>query len=89
GSSGPALPTLVQLNADRSVLQGLAEADSASQANIALANQSQWTGAAWNITNVDVDATSSWIIPETSTVSQLVTNNGRIAFTPMTGDVYK
>ncbi len=89
GSSGPALPTLVQLNADRSILQGLAEADSASQANIALANQSQWTGAAWNITNVGVDATSSWDIPETSTVSQLVTNNGRIAFTPMTGDVYK
>lgn len=82
-------PTVVQLNADRSVLQGLAEADSASQASIVLNNQSEWTGAAWNVTNVSVDPTSRWIIPETSTVSELVTNNGRIAFTPMTGDVYK
>ncbi|WP_421568719.1 autotransporter outer membrane beta-barrel domain-containing protein [Stenotrophomonas sp. PD6] len=85
----PGLPTAVQLNADRSVLEGLAEADSESEANISLANQSQWTGRAWNVTRVSVDPSSSWIIPESSTVSQLITNNGRIAFTPMTGDVYK
>lgn len=88
-STDPGLPTVVRLNADRSTLQGFAEADSASHATLSLANQSEWTGAAWNVTNVSIDPTSSWIVPETSTVSQLVTNNGRIAFTPMTGDVYK
>jgi len=88
-SSGPALPTLIQLNANRATLEGLAEADAASAAHIDLANQSQWTGAAWNLTTVAVDPTSSWIIPETSTVSRQVINNGRIAFTPMTNDVYK
>lgn len=81
--------TDVQLSADHSILEGIAEADAASQVDIALANQSHWTGQAWNITNVDIDSTSTWTIPEVSTVSQIVSNDGRVEFTPPVNDIYK
>jgi len=81
--------TLVNLFADHSILKGVAEADSASQANIVLSNQSHWTGQSWNVTNVSIDPSSIWTIPEISTVSQLVSNSGRIEFTAPVDDVYK
>jgi outer membrane autotransporter protein len=83
------LPTVVNLSAERSVLQGAAEADAASEANITLSNASHWTGQSWNITNVNIDPTSVWTIPEISTVSQRVGNDGRIEFTPPLNDIYK
>jgi outer membrane autotransporter protein len=81
--------TRVDLVATRSTLQGTAEADADSLADITLNDQSQWTGQAWNITHVDIDPTSRWTIPEVSTVSQTVTNNGRVAFTAPANDIYK
>ena len=81
--------TWVELTANNSILEGFAEADTASTANITLNDRSHWTGQASNLTNVSVDATSLWTITEVSTVSQRVLNNGRIEFTPPTGDVYK
>ena len=81
--------TFVDLVANASTLSGLAEADSDSQVDITLENRSHWTGQAWNVTHVSVDPTSVWTIPEVSTVSALVTNNGRIEFTPPDNDVYK
>lgn len=72
-----------------STLSGLAEVDASSIGNIALNDHSQWTGAAWNLTNIFVNTTSSWIIPAESTVSQTVTNNGLVSFTAPQSDVYK
>ena len=82
-------PTDVALLADHSTLQGLVEADSVSTASVVLSNTSHWTGQAWNATKVNIDATSLWTIPETSTISQYVGNDGRIEFAAPAGDVYK
>ncbi|HEY0332421.1 MAG TPA: autotransporter outer membrane beta-barrel domain-containing protein [Stenotrophomonas sp.] len=88
GNSGE--PTVLDLLARNSTLEGSAGASSAAQANITLAAASHWTGMAWNVTNVGLDASSVWTIPETSTVSQWVRNDGRIEFIAPTGvDDYK
>lgn len=86
-SSGQA--TQVQLDANDSTLSGLAQADSQSNANITLSNHSAWTGESYYVTNIDVDATSSWTIPAGSVVSQQLLNNGLVQFTAPTSGVYK
>lgn len=83
GANGEA--TLLDLVASNSTLQGDAGADSAAQANITLQAASHWTGAAWNLSNAGIDATSTWSIPQNSTVSQWVRNDGRIEFLPPVG----
>lgn len=89
----PGLPqkqaTLVDLDASAATLDGLAEADTASIANIHLRDTSHWTGQANYISNVDIDATSTWTIPADSLLTQRLSNAGLVAFTVPTGDVYK
>ena len=67
-------------------LTGDAIVDSASIGNISLLTGSTWTGAAFNVTNVNVDPTSTWNVTANSTVSQSVTNAGLIQFLPPIGD---
>ncbi|HVK51171.1 MAG TPA: hypothetical protein VM469_05470, partial [Pseudoxanthomonas sp.] len=81
--------TIVDLTANNSILEGLAEAETGAEANISLNDNSHWTGGAWNVTNVSVDASSLWTLPVESTVSGLVSNAGVIEFTAPQGDVYK
>jgi len=53
--------TAVQFTASGgSVLTGDAVVDASSTANIKLNTDSRWTGAAFNVTNVSVDPTSTW-----------------------------
>jgi outer membrane autotransporter protein len=80
-------PTVLNLTAAQgSRLTGDAVVDSASTANIFLLTGSIWTGAAFNVTNVNVDPTSIWNVTANSTISQTTTNAGLIQFTPPTGD---
>jgi outer membrane autotransporter protein len=79
--------TVVQLNASGgSVLTGDAFAQSSSIANIGLSTQARWTGAAFDVTNVDVGPTSTWTVTANSNVTQQTTNGGTIQFTPPSGD---
>ncbi|WP_157971449.1 autotransporter outer membrane beta-barrel domain-containing protein [Dyella sp. C9] len=87
GLSSGSQSTYVHLNADDSTLSGLAEAGTTNLADISLANHSSWTGEAYYVTNVNVDATSSWTIPEDSLVYQTLTNAGLVQFTAP--DAYK
>lgn len=83
-------PTLINLTATGgSALSGLVEADSASVANVTLADRSSWIGKAFYATNVTVDDTSQWTIPASSVVFDTVTNNGLVTFTPPDNGQYK
>ncbi|MFC4523162.1 autotransporter outer membrane beta-barrel domain-containing protein [Cupriavidus pinatubonensis] len=83
-------PTNVQLTASgNSTLSGDAFNAPASVLDIGLATGSRWTGAAFDITNASVDATSTWNVTASSTVRQQVTNAGMIAFTPPSAGAYK
>ncbi|WP_441477441.1 autotransporter family protein [Bosea sp. 2KB_26] len=79
--------TAVQLDASNgSILTGDAVIGAQTTANINLATGTQWTGAAFDVTNVTVDPTSTWTVTASSTVTQQVTNAGLIQFTPPGGD---
>ncbi|TIX21263.1 hypothetical protein, partial [Mesorhizobium sp.] len=79
--------TAVHLNASGgSVLTGDAFVDTASTADISLSTGSQWTGAAFDVTNVTVDPTSTWTITDSSTVTENVSNVGLIEFAAPAGD---
>lgn len=83
-------PTVVQLDASGgSILTGDAFAEPLAIANINLTTGSRWTGAAFDVTNVSVDPTSTWTMTASSTVTQQVTNAGLIDFTPPVGGVFK
>ncbi len=86
-------PTVLDVTARGSILSGMAGASApgatTSTANLRLLEQSTWTGRAFNLTNAWVDPTSVWSVNGESTVSQLVGNDGRIAFTLPENDVYK
>ncbi len=83
-------PTVVNFTASQgSQLTGDAIVAAATTANISLFTASHWTGAAFNVTNVNVDPTSVWTVTANSTVSQTVNNSGLIQFTPPTGDPTK
>lgn len=87
GPSSGAQATYVKLNADGSTLSGLAQASTTNRADIALANHSSWVGEAFYVTNVNVDATSSWTIPADSLVYETLTHAGLVQFSPP--DAYK
>ncbi|MGV1956823.1 autotransporter outer membrane beta-barrel domain-containing protein [Agrobacterium sp. 22-214-1] len=57
-------------------------------ANVSLAG-SELTGAAYNATNITLDAGSVWTMTDSSTVSDTVTNAGRIAFAAPDAGVFK
>jgi hypothetical protein len=64
-------PTVVQLDASGgSVLTGDALAEPLAIANISLMTGSQWTGAAFDVTNIAVDPTSTWTMTASSTVTR-------------------
>ena len=80
-------PTVANFTASQgSLLTGDAIVAAATTANISLLTASRWEGAAFNVTNVGVDPTSTWTVTANSTVSQATTNAGLIQFTPPTGD---
>lgn len=84
---GPAQPTAVQFDASNgSILTGDALVAAQTTANISLATGTQWTGTAFDVTNVTVDPTSTWTVTASSTVTQQVANAGLIQFTPPGGD---
>jgi len=89
-SSGTGEATKVDIFASAgSELSGLAQADSASQANITLTDHSSWIGEAFYATNVTVDATSSWTITASSVLSGQLSNSGLVQFTAPVNDVFK
>ncbi|EMS95611.1 outer membrane autotransporter [Agrobacterium tumefaciens str. Cherry 2E-2-2] len=57
-------------------------------ANVSLAG-SELTGAAYNATNISLDAGSVWTMTDSSTVSDTVTNAGRIAFAASDAGAFK
>ncbi|MFS2124039.1 autotransporter outer membrane beta-barrel domain-containing protein [Pseudomonas sp. Pseusp97] len=57
-----------------------------SRADVTLQNNAQWTGAAINVDDVNLDATSQWQVTGDSNVGQLATQ-GTVAFQP--GNGYK
>jgi len=83
------VPTVINLRLTDSQAQGLVEADAASQANVALANQSTWIGKAFYATNVTIDGRSAWTIPASSVVSDTVMNDGLVQFTAPDAGVHK
>lgn len=66
---------------------GVAGTAGASRADITLTNHASWIGEAFYVTNVNVDSTSSWTIPDDSIVYATLTNAGLVQFTPP--DAYK
>lgn len=82
-------PTVINLRATGSALEGLVEADAASEAHVALADHSTWTGKAFHTTSVATDATSAWTIPASSVVSGSVANEGLVQFTAPDAGVHK
>ena len=79
--------TVVQLNASGgSILTGDAFVAPLSIANISLATGSQWTGAAFDVTNVSVDPTGIWTMTASSNVRQQTTNAGLIDVVAPVGD---
>ena len=80
-------PSVVNLVATtNSVLTGDAMADDTSTLNMTLQSGALWTGAAQNVTNVNVGATATWDMTADSTVSQTTTNAGLIQYAAPTGD---
>lgn len=83
-------PTLVRLDASgNSILTGNAMAEPASRLDISLSTGAQWTGAAFDVTNVSVNSTGTWNVTADSNVTNQVANAGLIAFTPPAGGVFK
>ncbi|MDR0807105.1 MAG: autotransporter outer membrane beta-barrel domain-containing protein [Enterobacteriaceae bacterium] len=61
----------IDLNANHSILTGDVVADTSSMANLTLTDNTQWTGAATNASNVEIDTSSAWITTDNSNVAQL------------------
>lgn len=84
---GPAQPTALQFDASNgSVLTGDALVAAQTTANINLTTGTSWTGASFDVTNVDVDPTSRWTVTASSTVTQLTRNAGLVEIVPPVGD---
>ncbi|MDR1529065.1 MAG: hypothetical protein LBS40_01385 [Burkholderiales bacterium] len=84
------IPTWVRIAAyGGSTLVGDAEIQpgaKAARADISLNDGSRWAGAALPVSNVIVDPSSIWMVTAVSTLSQQLTNSGRVEFTaPQTG----
>lgn len=83
-------PTFVRLDASgNSILTGNAMAAPLSRLDISLSSGAQWTGAAFDVTNVAVNPTGIWNVTADSNVTNQVANAGLIAFTPPAGGVFK
>lgn len=82
-------PTVVNLSASDSMLNGLVEADAASTAHVSLADHSTWIGESFYATNVSIDATSHWMMPASSVVADTVSNSGLVDFTAPDQGAYK
>ncbi|WP_198174110.1 autotransporter family protein [Mesorhizobium xinjiangense] len=79
--------TIVNLDASGgSVLTGSAGAEPDSIANISLLSGAQWTGAAFDVTNVDIGGGSLWTVTDSSVVTGKVNNAGTINFTAPADD---
>jgi type V secretory pathway adhesin AidA len=77
--------TVVNLSAAHSQLSGNAHADSQSKVNINLSDNSFWSGASLDATNISLDSSSTWSVTANSTVTQDIHNSGLISYTPPTG----
>lgn len=83
--SGAVYYSNIDLVADNNVtLNGDVRAEMYSTLNLSLRNQSVWSGAAYNATDVSVDNSSRWNISGNSNVANL-TNAGTVAFSPEKG----
>ncbi|MDR0183322.1 autotransporter outer membrane beta-barrel domain-containing protein [Lysobacter arvi] len=83
-------PTRVNLSlGGDSRLSGNAYADRAAEANIALADGSQWSGAAYRVTDVSVDGTSQWTVTADSLLTGDLSNTGVVAFAPPVNGDFK
>ena len=90
GSTFAPQATVVDVTASNgSVLDGDAFANATAVANIALQSGSRWSGAALNVTNVSVDASSTWNVTGNSTVTQQVSNAGLVGFAAPTAGAFK
>lgn len=74
---------------NQSLLTGDAFAAVTATANITLQTASHWSGAALNVTNVNVDPTSTWSVTGNSTVTRQVSNAGTVAFTAPAAGAFK
>ncbi|HWK33241.1 MAG TPA: autotransporter outer membrane beta-barrel domain-containing protein, partial [Hyphomicrobium sp.] len=81
-SIGPQQTNVQLMASGGSVLSGSALAATNSIVDIDLATGARWTGAALDVRNVEVDATSVWSITETSILRDTLTNAGQVAFVP-------
>jgi len=84
--------TQTHLNLDatgNSRLSGNAYADTGAQVDIALSDRTQWTGAAYRVTNVSVDASSQWTVTADSMLTNDLTNHGVVAFAPPVNGNFK
>jgi len=70
-------------------LAGNAYADTGAEADIALSDRTQWTGAAYRVTNVSVDASSQWTVTADSMLTNDLTNHGVVAFAPPVNGDFK
>jgi len=77
--------SLVNLISSNIILNGDIFVDTDNVGNVTLLG-SELTGAAYNATNINIDASSRWNMSASSTVSQLTKNAGVINFAPPTGD---
>lgn len=73
--------TVVNLSASQSQLSGNAHADSQSNVNMSLLDNTFWSGASLDATNIGLDSSSTWSVTANSNVTQQVSNNGLISFT--------
>ena len=82
--------TRVNLDATgASRLTGNAYADAGSEANFDLADGTLWTGAAYRVHDVSIDATSQWTVTADSMLTNDLTNHGIVAFAPPVGGNFK
>ncbi|MDR3500950.1 MAG: autotransporter domain-containing protein [Legionella sp.] len=77
--------TVVNLSATQSQLSGNAHADSQSKVNMSLLDNTFWSGASLDATNISLDPSSTWSVTANSTVTQDIHNSGLISYTPPTG----
>ena len=70
-------------------LSGNAYADTGAEADIALSDRTQWTGAAYRVTNVSVDESSQWTVTADSILTNDLTNHGVVAFAPPVNGDFK
>lgn len=74
--------TRIDFSADNSQLAGNAHADNQSIVNMMLTNNTFWSGASFDATNISLSSQSTWSVTENSTVTQDIQNSALISYTP-------